>query len=120
MVTVGVLSASVASSIWDPFYEMSRSLSLLGVAKRFEAVVSAGMTVGWFALISLLLTVSGKYFEKIVEGKGRLGIWVCGVVSVIWLLCGLHIPAWMLLSVGTVFWVVTPLLTQGLESEKKS
>ena len=120
MVTVGVLSASVASSIWDPFYEMSRSLSLLGVAKRFEAVVSAGMTVGWFALISLLLTVSGKYFEKIVEGKGRLGIWVCGVVSVIWLLCGLHIPQWITGILAAVFWVGIPVLTQGIETQKKS
>ena len=120
IITAGVLSPAVESKLEDAFYEMSRSLSVLGVAKRFEAVVSAGMTLGWFALLNLYFTVCGKYFERICCGWGRIGVFMGAAIAGVWLLCNLHIPKEALAIMAAVFGVVLPLLAQGIERIKKS
>ena len=120
LITAGVLSPELAVAAEDPFYEMGRSLSLLGIARRFEAIISAGMTVGWFALISLLLALCGKLFACIYEDKGRAGVWIGAVLSSLWLLCGMHIGDLIIAILAAVFWVVLPILTQGIDKQKKS
>ena len=120
LITAGVLSPELAAAADDPFYEMGRSLNLLGIAKRFEAVISAGMTVGWFALISLLLSLCGKMFELVCENKGKAGVWIGAVLSAVWVLCGLHIGGLIIAISAAVFWVVIPILTQGIDKQKKS
>lgn len=120
LITVGVLSPAVAAKLENPFYEMSRSIHLAGVARRFEALISAGMTVGWFALVNLFLTICGTLFGQILEGWGRTGVWICAIAAATWMLCGLHISECILLIVGAVFWVAMPILTQGLGKIKKS
>lgn len=119
-ITAGVLSPTIANELVDSFYEMSRSLSVFGVAKRFEAIVSAGMTVGWFALLSLYFTICGKLFERICRGWGRIGVFAGAAFSALWLLCNLHIPKGILAILVAVFWVAVPLMTQGVERIKKS
>ena len=49
LLTAGVLSQAVAVHTQGAFFEMIRGISILGVAERFEAVVAAAMTLGWFA-----------------------------------------------------------------------
>lgn len=120
LITVGVLSPAVAEKVDSAFYEMSRSINLAGVARRFEALISAGMTVGWFALLSLFLTACGALFQRFLEGWGKVGVWIGALSSAAWMLCGLHISEWFLLIAAAVFWVAMPILTQGLEKIKKS
>lgn len=120
VITVGVLSAPVAMRQENAFYEMSRSISIAGVAQRFEAMISAGMTVGWFALLSLLLSICGLCVQRLFAGWGRTGVWGSALAAGGWMLCGLHIPGWILLFGGALFWVAMPILTQGLERIKKS
>lgn len=120
MITAGVLSPDVASDTPNAFYEMTRSIDLFGVASRFEPLISAGMTVGWFALMSILLTLCGVAAHKIFAGLGEGGVWLAAIAAAISRLCGLHIPGWIMLLSGTVFWVAMPLLTQGLDLRKKS
>lgn len=120
VITAGVLSAPVAMDMENPFYEMSRSVSIAGVARRFEALISAGMSVGWFALTSLLLTVCGALVQRIFPGLSKAGVWGSALATGGFMLCGLHIPALILLSGGALFWVAVPVLTQGLGKIKKS
>lgn len=120
LITSGVLSPEAAARADNPFYELSQSLNLFGIAKRFEAVISTAMTVGWFTLISLLLTLCGKYFEESFTKKGKAGVWIGALMSAVWMLCGLHIPEWFLPGCAAVFWVTVPILTQGIGKEKKS
>lgn len=118
--TVGVLSPQMAGQMSNVFYEMGRSLDLFGIAQRFEALICAGATMGWFAFMSLNLTLCGTTFERIFPKKGSWGVWAAAVGALLWRLCGLHINDGMLLALGAVFWVAMPLLTQGLEKRKKS
>ena len=120
LVTAGVLSPQMAQKMPNAFYEMSRSLELMGVAKRFEALICAGVTIGWFSLLSFLLTLAGSYLQGIFPGLGKAVPWIAAGAAGAWRLCGLHIPAWFLLMCGSVFWVVVPLLAQGLGKIKKS
>ena len=120
IITVGVLSPSLSYGLNNAFYELSRSLELFGAARRFEALICAGATVGWFALLSALLTLSGLYTQKIFPGYGREGVWLASGGAALWKLCGLHIEPTFLLLAGTVFWVAAPLSAQGLGKIKKS
>lgn len=120
IITAGVLSPAVAEVTPSAFYEMSRSINLLGVARRFEALISAGMSVGWFALMSLLLSMCGVLAQIFLKRRQRSGVWTGACAAVLGMLCGLHISGYFLLLAGAVFWVLLPLLTQGLGLEKKS
>ena len=53
-VTGGVLSPEVAMENPAPLYELSRSVSVLGVVERIEPLISAAMTMGIFCLLSSL------------------------------------------------------------------
>ena len=119
-ITAGVLSPEVAARKENAFYEMSRSLNLLGQARRFEAVLSAGMTAGWFALLSLYLSVCADLSEKLHCGWGKWGSFGAAAVTAGGVLCEVHIPGLLLLVLCAVFWVLIPLLTQGIVIKKKS
>lgn len=120
VLTNGVLSAKVAGMTDKAFYEMSRSLSLPGLGGRFEALVCAGMTVGWFALMSLLLSLCAAAADALKTGWGKRGLWMSAAVAAGWHLCGLHIPWQLTVSFCTVFWVFFPVLTQEIVKIKKS
>jgi hypothetical protein len=120
VLTVGIISPWVAMECADAFYEMSRSVSVTGVTRRLEPLTSGAMTVGWFALMNLLLTQCGILTEKLFGRGGKLGLWLAAAGAAVGSLCGLHISGWLLLGAGTVFWVFLPVLPQGLEPEKKS
>lgn len=120
VITAGVLSPQVASVRENAFYEMTRSLNLLGQARRFEAILSAGMTAGWFALMSLYLTLCAHLTEKILPGAGKYGTLAAALLATVIRLCDLHIPGVLLLILSAVFWVFLPLITQGIDKVKKS
>lgn len=119
-VAVGVLSQKQVDMLADPFYTMSQSLRIFDFAQRFDAVLSAGMTVGWYALMCLLLCIGAAWMEKMKSGWSRYGAWLIAIPAAVCLLCNLHIEEWLLVIFSTIFWVVLPLITQGLEAEKKS
>ena len=116
----GILSPAVACQLADPFFEMTKSLELLGMTKRFEALVCAGVSVGWFALLSLYLSVCGALAEQILEGAGRYGVWAAAAAAGIWVLCDLTISAGVFAMIAPIFWVILPLLGQVMDREKKS
>lgn len=120
LVTAGVLSPQVASGKENAFYEMTRSLNLLGQARRFEAVLSAGMTAGWFTLMSLYLSLCARLAETFRPGWGRRGAAAAAVLAAVSALYELPIPGFLLLILTAVFWVALPLLAQVMDRIKKS
>lgn len=113
----GVMSPALAE---EGFYEMSRGLELLGTVSRFEPVISAGMTLGWFSLVTLLLSMCGCLAERIRKSWGRWGVYIGAAGGAAWMLCDLHISMVLLIVLVSIFWVLMPLLEQGIGREKKS
>ena len=119
VVVSGVLSSERAYELPDPLYTTVRSLMLPGIAQRFEALLSASMTVGWFSLLTVLLTMSAGAIEAAKPAWGKKALWVATACAGAGMLCNLHISWWILAVLATVFWAIIPLLTQGLVRAKK-
>ncbi len=109
-VTTGVLTVSAAEKADSAFYEMSRSIRLLGTVERFESLVAAGMTMGYFVLLSFLLSTCAEGAEQIKQGKGRWGVWSNAVLTALWFIWGFRLSS-TVLALGTMLtWVVLPVL----------
>lgn len=122
----GVLCAGVVQGVLPddaggtaPFYEMSRSLELFGAWERFEAPVCALLTVGWFAMLELLLCAGGCLFSTVVKDSYRAGVFVTAFIAGVLMLCNVRINAAFLAVFGGICWGIFPVATQGIESEKK-
>lgn len=109
-VTTGVLGAYGAEKSDCAFYELGRSMKLLGFADRFESLVAAGMTLGYFVLLSFLLSTCAQGAEQIKTGEGALGVWSNAVLTALWFVWGFRLSS-TVLALGTILtWVVLPAL----------
>lgn len=75
-------------------YELSRSLSILGVAERFESLTAAAITVGYFQMVSLLVCAGAQRLEGERKTAVRLTaaaavpIFIAGKFMNIWWIAG--------------------------------
>lgn len=120
VLTVGTLSQQVAQASPLPFYEFSKSLSLFGIAERFEAFVSVALTIGFFSVLSFLLSAAGHLTELVLPGKGRAGVLLTAVVAGLFMVVLPKIPALLLACLSTLLWTVLPLAIAGFQGLKKS
>ena len=110
--TVGPLAAD------GGFYEFSKSITLFGVAERFEALVACALTLGWFALFSLILSAAYQMLEKIYRPIAPWGVWVLAISAAVLQCVMPENGGWV--AVGTlIFWSFLPILTQGVVGRKK-
>ncbi len=101
-VTAGILSPYVSSRADSPIYELSRSISLFGVAERFESLTAAAMTLGYFATISYLLSIPGE------EEKGKQ--WIYALIAGLLFLSGIPIDS-RIIAIGSILlWIVFPAI----------
>lgn len=117
VITTGVLSLAYIEKTKAPFYEMARAMSILGTAERFESLVAAGMTLGYFVLITLLLRSTANAWEN--RKNRKVGIWVSAAFIALVFISGMRMNS-RLLAVGTVLvWVVLPVLEKIARNIKK-
>ena len=116
-VASGVLSPAVAAVEADAFYEMIRSLSS---ANRFEAVLSAGITVGWFSVLALCLTLCGQWAEHFRPGWGKRGMTAAAFLGALGVLLNWSVRGPLLLLPAAILWVFVPLVTHFNRKIKKS
>lgn len=117
LLSPGVLSPQVSSVTDGAFFAMVRGISILGVAERFEAVVAAAMTLGWFCCLSLLLVAAGHMAGQIHPGWERRGVWIGAILASLGQWFGEIPMAWVAPYVAIFAWVVVPLL--GCEKKSK-
>lgn len=98
IITAGVLSPKVSASVHSGVYELSRSLSLLGVAERFESLVAAAITLGFYSFITYLL-------EMREEGEP---VWGYGGIAALIYLCEIPLQGWILAAGSVLFWLLLP------------
>lgn len=101
----GTISAAVAASVQDPFYQTARTLGHL------EPVIAAGVTLGWYALTICLLQSA----RSLAKESGIRSLWptvlVTGTAAVgILLKVQLQYPIMALFA--AVFWVLIPFRTK--------
>ena len=119
LLTAGVISPAVAGETQGAFFEMIRGISILGVAERFESVVAAAMTLGWFCLLSLLLTGAGHLGETLHTGWGRPTVWLTALVAAVGLPWAKTVSPWISALGALIFWCMLPLLTKKPRFSKK-
>ncbi len=112
------MGAEVAAGAANTFYEFSKGVSLLGIARRFEALVACALTGGWFAFFTVAFSAAYHLGEKISPRGGKWCVWVCAGLA-IGILCILPKGLQGMAIGSLIFWVFLPLLTQGLGGRKK-
>lgn len=116
LITNGVLSMGEIERTVAPVYEMSRSVSLLGVGQRYESLIAAGMTAGYFMLMTWLVDAMANQWGNGKRQKGST--WVSGFFAGLVFISGMRMNS-RLLALGTlVLWVVFPVLEKTLKKMK--
>lgn len=104
----GILSPEIANAEQWPLYEAAKSVQLFDIAKRLESLVSAGVTVGNYALYSLLLCSVrsiGERFKKVRET-----VVGAACIASILLLFEVEIDPVISVIVCLILWVLLPIL----------
>jgi len=116
LVVTGVMGLGLIQKMEAPFYEMSRSMKLLGSSHRYESLVAAGMTLGYFVLTSYLLSVTAHAWDM---GKRQCrSVWISAVFIGLVFVSGMRMNS-RILALGTMaIWVVLPLLKKIVKNFK--
>ena len=104
----GILSPKIASITQWPFYEAAKSVQLFDVAKRLESLVSVGVTVGNYALYSLLLCGVRNIGDKFQ--KGREAVIIGTGISGSLMLLKVIIDPGISVIICVILWLFLPLL----------
>ena len=120
--TIGGLSQSGSRSYAFPFYEFGKSLQLVGSVKRFESLIAVALTAGFFALESMLLTISAELAENVKQGIGQKGIWLGALIAAVTAILGFDSEGIVLGAGSLLFWGLQPFCTiqkEKIKSRKK-
>lgn len=116
--TAATVCAAVPGS-GGSLYVMAENINVLSVGSRIEPLVSAALTVGWFAAICLPLMAAGRAAE-LLGGNMRVGVAAAALLTLPGTVWDLPVPPWFF-AVGTlVFCALIPLLTLGIGAAQKS
>ena len=106
----GTISPGVAASVPNPFYQTARTLGHL------EPVLSAAITLGWYALAIYILQSTRHIAKECKIGRIWAGVLVlCTAAGAVILKWQLQAPFWSALS--AFLWVLTPFLTKNKKVE---
>lgn len=113
----GLMGAAAATHAGNSFYEFSKSINLLGIAERFEALIACVLTGSWFALFALLLSAAYHLFENLVASAGKYGVWAVSAVGGAFMCILPNNSEWI--AIGTlIFWGFLPVAAQGIVGAK--
>lgn len=111
-VTVGFLGLPLARASANAFWYMSRSISVLGVMERFEAVISAFLAISFCTLLGFLLTAAQKTLCCAApNATPKAAVWVTAAAAGLGLWVVPRVPEWAFLVGNLLFWGVFPLAT---------
>ena len=113
VVVTGVLSGPFAAGQASAFYELSKSVRLLGVAERFESLAAAGMTLGYYVFACWSLTLCGRLGKTVTGTETAWPVWLTAAAAFAgfflkWPKTGSFVPA------GTVIMFVFAPLTAAM------
>ncbi len=103
----GTLSARGVVDVQLPIYQYSKSLTMLGIAERFEAVASVTLTLGLFCTLSLLLSAA----ENMIKHGAVIGAVIAAV--------NVQINAEIVVILAIFAWIILPLIKSVKKVEKR-
>lgn len=109
------LYLSPAVAVKEPFgfYTMTKSIRVFGIMQRFEPILSAALTAGCFCLMGILAHSIGNICKQIIPKlKNKLRLPAVFALSGAASLLDTWILRMLLVILGVLFWVITPLCTQ--------
>lgn len=80
-VVTGVLSEPFAAAQLSAFYELSKSVRLLGAAERFESLAAAGLTLGYYVFACWCLSLCGKWGKIVTKSEKTWPVWLSAVAA---------------------------------------
>lgn len=117
VICTGSLGHTLARRAENPFWLMSRSISVLGVMERFEALISALLSLGFCCLLSLLLLAGRKAFRGAAPQMGSpAAVWITAAFAAGLTWASPWLPTQFCLTGELIFWVLIPVLTLGIVS----
>lgn len=108
VVTAGILSAPVAAQMKFPFYEAAKSITLLGSIQRLEPLVSAGLCLGGFCLLSLLCAVNEELVSALAPQRKKLSSLTNFLAGGAVCLASQHFSSNFIALGTTIFWGILP------------
>ena len=113
----GTMGTETAKNAANSFYEFSKGVTLFGVAERFESLIACALTIGWFALYSLLLSAIWHLTERICKPLAKWSVWICAGIGIGFMYILPDNSVWI--GIGCLlFWGFLPVLTQGIVGGK--
>lgn len=120
VVCVGFLGLPLAEASANAFWYMSRSISVLGVMERFEAVISAFLAISFCTLLAFLLTAAQKALSSAApKAAPKTAVWVTAAAAGAGLWVIPRVPEWAFIVGNLLFWGVVPIATLLVVSRKK-
>lgn len=121
LVTVGALGLPLAGAAGNPFWLMSRSISVLGVMERFEAVISAVLAISACCLLAFLLSAGQTALRSACPAWGQgPAAWTTAAAGAAAMWAVPLIPDWVWPAGSLLFWGILPAVTLGVVQIKKS
>ncbi len=120
VVCVGALGEPLARASVNAFWLMSRSVSVLGVMERFEALISALLSLGFCCLLVLLLCAArraARAAAQALTGPGAAWLSAAAAAAVLWPVS--LVPDRLFLVGTAIFWGIMPGMTLGIAGGKK-
>lgn len=104
VITAGVLSPGISSMMGTGVYELSRSISFLGVSQRLESVAAVSMTIGYFGGIGYLLSIPEE-----TPNRGRM-VLAYGALAGLLFIMDIRLDSRVLAIGSILIWAVIPFL----------
>lgn len=118
LVTMGSLSPGVALTTKFSFYEAAKSVTLIGSIQRLEPLVSVGLCLGGFCMLSLLCAVGQSVFFALRPQSKKLA----GLINFFGGVLGFCLTGFLkggIIAAGaTIFWGFLPFLLLLVGKEK--
>ena len=116
-VTAGVLSPVLARRPYA-FLTLAKSVSILGVMRRFEALACAGLLTGGFCLTALLLSCLETACRRALPGREKALRITAAAAAAGLVFVDLNKAGLVLLALAPTFCVLAPVLVQAVGSKK--
>lgn len=112
LVTVGALGLPLAQAVPNPFWLMSRSISVFGVMERFEAVISAVLAISSCCFLAFHLSVAQRALQSVCPGWGEAPtVWTTAAAAAAAMWGVQRLPRWVWPGGNLLFWGLLPALT---------